>query len=1540
MTKVLKFVGRFIGISLEWLLIFLISFAFLIRTKTVQTYVAQKAAAFFSGEWNTTVQIEGVEFVFYDRLSINGVKVLDQQGKTMLNTERILVTLDKLDLTNSVFSIAKAELENGEAWVYKNKQKGEFNFQFIVDYFASDSPPTKSKPFTLQIAGVSMANFHLRYDDFQKEAKAFGLDYDHVDLKNFNIDASEFELNGPDIKLALNDLRFEEKSGFISRQFQAKVALGPKGILIDNLKVKTPNSRIFCSKVHLTYESWGAFGDFEDSVNFDIALLPSSVSLKDVSFFADALEGMDDVVTLSANVSNPLKNMQIKQLNLRVGKQTYLNGNIDLPDFRKGNADDYKAFLSRGYIALSDIEKLHLPIGNKPLKFEGPVSRLAFCDLKNFRFSGNPETMRVKADSLKTAVGTVSLCQFIQLKNEAKAFSFAPNSLDSSAITLHQVQLGKLIANDALGVVSGKANLTGKFSSNGDMALEHLKASLNRFDYNGYAYSNIELEEGTLINEELDAVLKIKDPNIELNYDGKINFGKQQAYSVDLELAFANLGKLNFTNEQDVRLSTSIVTDLHGTSFDDISGTIQANFLQYQENGDELNIPVLNLIVSHTKEWDQMDLKSSILNASIQGKIDYATVVDDFIEDLAKVMPSLIVSNRDPKTKRASSDLKFEVTTGVLDEFLTIFVPGLEIEKNTRLSGSYQSATNNMKVDLISGFVKYEDFKLEDLNFTQRIDKEGIFAEYNVNDFKYGDSLRFDKIKFETTGNRGQLNSRLSWNPETKDFSEIEWNTVIAGVDHLNFTLNPSFFSLNGMRWEIANESDIMLTEKDLHVTNFKLKRDLQSIRIFGCVSQNDYDLLTVKASHFDLGELSQLLGLDIKIEGLLTSNINLKTLYTNMDFNGDVFVDNLKLNNEEVGRIHAQTDWNAKRESVNLEGDLEYLGAKSFDFKGLYDVNTEKIDLNLLFKGTDIRFANAFMDPEVVKEIGGKLNGSIRVSGLASKPKLKGRLDLSDGTAKVEMLGVRYRMSGPIQVEEDAFYLNANPVADEEGNTGSLVGSITHHDFDKWNMDLMFDFEDDYGKKPLRSGKRVPLEKFMVLNTSYKEGDLYFGKAYARGTANISGSLNNLDVTVAVQTKKGTLINFPMYGVSEIEENADFVEFVQKGIVKKVEEQKVDFTGINLDMTFDVNPDAQMMIIFNEQIHDEISASGKGKINMRLDQFNHVTLNGDYVIGQNSAGVNSVYNFAMGPIKQPFTIEDGSKISWTGDPLNANIDIKTKVSMNNVSILELSPEQADKTLSSQNVDCYLNLTESLLNPKITFDIKAPKAPETGKTLISRVTGDPDELNKQFFSLLLIRKFQPLKGSVTAGGSAALDLVESQINAALNGLSEKYKLNVDMKSDDVSKDSKYGVGLKTGFLDDRLIVSGSFGVENKSATDATSGTSSKSTNSLIGDVSVEYLVNEKGTFRINAFNKSNNNSVKENQGPFTQGAGISYHEDFNKFEDFELMQFFLDIFRKKANRKTKRTQKHLTDVPDLPKSEKTEKKKEPLKKEKDKFDKE
>jgi hypothetical protein len=286
-----------------------------------------------------------------------------------------------------------------------------------------------------------------------------------------------------------------------------------------------------------------------------------------------------------------------------------------------------------------------------------------------------------------------------------------------------------------------------------------------------------------------------------------------------------------------------------------------------------------------------------------------------------------------------------------------------------------------------------------------------------------------------------------------------------------------------------------------------------------------------------------------------------------------------------------------------------------------------------------------------------------------------------------------------------------------------------------------------------------------------------------------------------------------------------------------------------------------------------------------------------------------------MGIIKQPFIIEEGGIIAWTGDPYNANIDIKTYYEINaNLSAISPDQLQSGSSSSNQKIQCYLGLTESLLKPTIGFDIKAPKADETGKALISRITSDKDELNRQFFSLLLWKRFQPLKGSSADGGSAAADLVANQINSMLSQVSKDYKLNVDLGADNLTGENSLAVGLSKGFLDDRLIFTGSFGVENNAVANQ------QTQSALIGDVSLEYKLNEAGTFRVNVFNESNDYSIiqDKNLGLFTQGAGLHYQESFDNFGNFKLAQYFLDIFRKKANKKYPiKRKKRQTSVPPI-----------------------
>ena len=112
-------------------------------------------------------------------------------------------------------------------------------------------------------------------------------------------------------------------------------------------------------------------------------------------------------------------------------------------------------------------------------------------------------------------------------------------------------------------------------------------------------------------------------------------------------------------------------------------------------------------------------------------------------------------------------------------------------------------------------------------------------------------------------------------------------------------------------------------------------------------------------------------------------------------------------------------------------------------------------------------------------------------------------------------------------------------------------------------------------------------------------------------------------------------------------------------------------------------------------------------------------------------------------------------------------------------------------------------------------------------------------------------------------------------------------MNLDVGSDATQGETSVAIGMNKGVLNDRLVISTSIGVENRASISDASGAKSVQ-NSVIGDVSVEYKI--KDNFRVRAFNQSNNATVKQNSGPFTQGIGISYREEFNHWNELQFIQ--------------------------------------------------
>ena len=324
-------------------------------------------------------------------------------------------------------------------------------------------------------------------------------------------------------------------------------------------------------------------------------------------------------------------------------------------------------------------------------------------------------------DNLETALGSISLRSSYVIDNNDLALSFTPQKSDSLSIDLVDFNLGALINNSDLGLATGLIQIEGSISNSGELKLPLIRALFSKFQFNEYSYSNIEIKQASLLDDILKAKLDINDPNINLSYQGEISLGKAQKYIVDMQLDKMNLGALNFTKDNDIYLSSDISFAISGPSLELVSGQINFNGLSYREANKELIVPNFKANFSRSIESDYFQINSSLVNAQINGKINYETVLEDFIDEFSIIITSISIYDPNIKEKAKQSDFTFELITGELDDLLAIFYPGLHIEEGTLISGKYNSKNHGLNAKLISNSISFNEYSMEGIDFQQGI---------------------------------------------------------------------------------------------------------------------------------------------------------------------------------------------------------------------------------------------------------------------------------------------------------------------------------------------------------------------------------------------------------------------------------------------------------------------------------------------------------------------------------------------------------------------------------------------------------------------------------------------------------------------------------------------------------------------------------------------------------------------------------------------------------------------------------------------------
>lgn len=1424
-----------------------------------QTWLIKRFTNHFSEVLHTRVEIDKVSISFPRSLVLEGFHVDDLHGNTLLHIPHLDVTAGKLFFNEKKILLHNISLVTANVNLRIYKGESETNMAFILRHFASADTTSSEAEAKVDIENLELSNCTFNFVNENIEPKQKGFDAANLSLTGLSGGFSDIIINGDSLSTGIKGFRAKDKSGFEIKDLSAAFRMNPSEITLKDFLLKTPGSEIH-SDMMLEFSSFDAFNHFDSLVTLNALMDKSTLAFSDAAFFADGIAESESKFTMQGKLRGALNALRIKDLVLEYGKTTTLIGDVNvngLPDFTTAYVD---CRIERFQSSSHDIATLPLmtPEKKKLITLPQNMERLGTVSF-NGKFTGFYDDF-VAYGNLSTALGFASTDINFKKDKETKKTGY------SGRLSLSGFDAGTFLSVKDIGRVSMNIKVQGSGFQLNDMK-ETASGTISRLEYRGYNYSNITLN-GSLEKSLFKGMLSVHETNADIDFDGTIDMrGKISEYNFVATVGYLNLDNLKLVkpgNEQ--RLRTKLSINASGNSLGTLEGSVLIRDSYYHYDKTLYYVNNISVTSFGFGKGRTLYLRSDFLDGEISGLLDAKNFIPSVESFLAQYVPSAYI-HKTLSVYNQNASFHFTIKN---PELLTrLFMPGIEVETGTELYGKLNTTDNVFSFKVQSPSIKYDNIGVYGFNFEAGNDSAHLVTDLHAEKVTIGQGTSIALFNFNAEAKNNIINFAL--NASDADTFPNRLNlkgtsTVISPWSN-KVVINQSTVYLNHQQWEMSGVNSIELESSAVKIKGLTLSREGQFFGLDGTISKNPSDRLEFSFSNFSMQNINPLIAESgFRFGGVMTGKFSLAGLLSKLNISSSVTIENLAMNGDTVGKADVQSVWDDEKQELDAEVSVIKGTKKIVDIEGKYFARAT--DNNFDFK---INLSDVYLHPyekfvdDVFSNLYGKLSADLTLTGTPANPLVNGKLKITKGNFVLNFLNTRYSFTDEIKVTPGYFEFNNLVLNDENGKTATLNGKLLHHNFKDLTLNLLLE-----------------VNSFQCLNTGFTGTEIYYGTAIASGFATLNGPVKSLSIDLNLSSEKGTRIFFPLESASEISES-NFITFVNKNDTGTVKEKKpVNLPGVSLTSNMELTPDAEIQMIFDEKIGDIIKGTGNGNLKLTLTPAGEFYVNGNYIIQKGD------YLFTLkNIINKKFLIEPGGIVSFNGDPYDADVDLSA-VYKTRASVSELFP--SDSVSGRTTVDCRLILTGKLFNPNVRFDLDLPGADATTQSLVKNSLNTEEEKTNQVINLLVLNRFAPLQtsganvgnyqGSAKASGS---ELLSNQVSNWLNQFGGNFNIGVNYRPKDAVSSQEYELALSTQQFNERVTFDVNVGYTGERA--AAQQSNQQGGNTIIGDFNAEYKVSRDGKIRLKAFNRTNNNALITNNSPYTQGVGIFYRVEFDKFRD-------------------------------------------------------
>lgn len=1552
----------------------------ILQLPLVQNLLISKVTTVLSDKLHAKVSIQHINFHFFDKMEMNSLLLEDLKKDTLLFAGSARVNITDWFFLKNKATLKYLALDN--AVVNMQRTDATWNYQFLIDYFGGSKNTASKKKggieFDIKIFQFSNIRFNqvdkwvgknmkmsvkkldLYADDVNFSKKMIGLntltlvepdysmeDYDglrpdSLNLKktkpsgikpptykwnnegwilkvnNINITNGTFineveterpaysdQFDGKHIRFgnitgSIKNVRFvhdtlsaevllatKERCGFEVKKLQANMKFTPDNMVFNQLYLITNKSRLG-NYYAMKYNSFNKdMGNFLHDVNLEGDFLDSELNSEDIAFFAPALKSWKRIFKIKGKATGTIDNLNATGMAIQSGN-SFIEGGISLrglPDIDKTFIDFTAKELVTTY---ADISSIVPSLKN--------ITQPELSKLGNIRYKGNFTGFIndfVAFGTINTKLGIVTGDINMKLpENKAPVYL--------GKISTVGFRIGEFLNSGQLGTITfnGKVNGSGFSDKNIDADFDGFISSVG---FANYDYQNI-MVRGNFGKKIFTGLVSIDDPNLKLDsLKGIIDLsGKVPQFAFNATLEKADLKKLNYTQD-DFVLHGQFDLNFTGNNIDNFLGTAKIYHASLTHNNIPLSFDSLVLKSSVENNQKYLSLQTNELEAELIGNFKLLELPDAFKVFLSKYYPAYI---KKPTYVVSDQNFSFLIKTKEADAYTQLLDKKLTGFSNATITGNLNLKENELNVNADVPLFSYDETVFNNIRLASRGNLDSLLANIDVDEISFNDSLRLPASKLVFTSHNDisdiSIKTRAS-----KTFGDAAVNARVQTLkDGVKIHFFPSSFIINDKKWELEKDGELTLSKSMVSANEVKFIQGNQQIAISTEPSEiGNWQDVVIGLTEVAINDFMPFVLKNPRLEGQISGNIRITDPFGKPYIESDTRIKEFRLDGDSIGNVNGIGSYAFASGLAKFKLDAENINNR-FKIEGTYntkDTTENQADIAMISDRLDLGILNNYLGA-IFSNIKGIANTTdLKVKGNAKHLYLTGTANINEGSLVVNYTQCKYKFGNEtIIFNPDEIDFGNIILKDTLKNSATLSGKMYHRFFQHFSFDNI----------------KFESNKLLVLNTTKKDNSLFYGKVIGKALMTLNGPVENMVMNISGEPSSKDSSHIYLLSGSSVENGTvDYIDYVQFGSKMEDEYKGRLSSNIVVNMILTANPACKIDVILDEATGDIIKGEGNGLLKIRVGSIEPLSINGNYSITKGEYTFNFQTFF-----KKFFTVNSGN-IVWSGDPLNARIDIIAEYLANNVDFKPLSTGTT-KINQKEDLRVMAHLTETLLKPAIDFEFRLPDASPLKSDFViakrlQQFQEDKNELNKQVTSLLLFNSFiSNSEGFITAssGYSVLSNTIGGVVSNALSGffnkVLQKYIKNtavyldlnsgLDMGSNVAKLQAAAKSGLVFTLLNGRLIISAGVNLDYNNPYVATGG---KNTNLLVTpDITAEWMLTKDGRVRLVGFNRTNFDLVSQRT---RTGVSISYRKDIDRLNQ---------LFSTDEEKKKRKTQKVVNPV--------------------------